>query len=900
MATDMNKVFGAVSQMALGANDEQVRSIAGAGLTARFGAGASQNLVAPDFTAPSQSIRISSGVDQGLTGTNQSPRAQVVPATDNKLPRIYGRATTGGILIDHHETDANTIIAAFAISEYDKDRYDAAPSGGQINSGKCSIRTIWRDGQRMVPISETVTGGGNTIVKIQNVEDNSNIDVQAANVLHVWAWAGNSDAQCQIFGPRGQDNAYDIFPTWTSANTMDGTVFAIVEVKYLDDEPNDLKIDKLGSWRFELVTTGENNDLDCPANAFIDYMTSTRYGAGLSTSDIDMDSVAEWVTHCNQVNIYDNQWQDPKGAVPVGPATYDRFTMGAWLDTNETVATNIEMILNAGMASMTYDYRKGKFRVIPNRAMSTVVNTGPNESYTIFNFNETNIVSDITVNSTDLYSLYNAAESSYPDFRIQDRAETLIVETNSSELLSNEPTSILGFDQPTVNFRPQAADIANITLKQSRVDQVVTFTGDFTTLGVDVGDFVSVTDKTKGWDTKYFRVKRTQERNNFGQVEINFVLQEYSDRPFERVIYQNADNDPFATGTMFYVNYGGTDDFSDESLDYTPVIANVYVADHAVDTGGDSNIVNPATGAVIGTYTIGMPPGGYNGITDFDGENWINIDYIFSGSDPDTFNRVYIDFDYQGTQPTHVSPATSNTRFILDALNGAWSSDSSETVRLDKLTSGKYKISLSFSNNKLAVPEKISQVTQTANITIDPRMPTSGTGMRQGNSLISTYGDQTQIVQNIGSITPSGVSYTRQTGIYQHDICNAAPGTWTVQSNVTSNFTTTTSTATFGYSTEGNVTFANNFDNESVTFQFNTGGLEDSGNVATMANSALKGNTFSYTTTFSNDPLHYGLDPEQYYATRCNVWLNAVVINVTSPSLTWDYNLTNKTPYYRH
>ena len=892
----MNSVFNAVSNQ-VPASDETVRSIAGAGLTSRFGAGASQNLISPD-PVPTQAIRISSGVDQGLTGTSQSPRAQILPATDNKLPRIYGRATTGGILIDHHETDANTIIAAFAICEYDKDRYDFTPTSGPSN--KCHIRTIWRDGQRMVPISESTYGGGNTIVKIQNVENNSNIDVQAANVLHVWAWAGNSDAQCQIFGPRGQDNAYDIFPTWTSANTMDGTVFAIVEVKYLDDEPNDLKIDKLGSWRFELVTTGENNDLDCPANAFIDYMTSTRYGAGLSTSDIDMDSVAEWVTHCNQVNIYDNQWQDPKGAVPVGPATYDRFTMGAWLDTNETVATNIEMILNAGMASLTYDYRKGKFRVIPNRAMSTVVNTGPNESYTIFNFNETNIVSDITVNSTDLYSLYNAAESSYPDFRIQDRAETLIVETNSSELLSNEPTSILGFDQPTVNFRPQAADIANITLKQSRVDQVVTFTGDFTTLGVDVGDFVSVTDKTKGWDTKYFRVKRTQERNNFGQVEINFVLQEYSDRPFERVIYQNADNDPFATGTMFYVNYGGTDDFSDESLDYTPVIANVYVADHAVDTGGDSNIVNPATGAVIGTYTIGMPPGGYNGITDFDGENWINIDYIFSGSDPDTFNRVYIDFDYQGTQPTHVSPATSNTRFILDALNGAWSSDSSETVRLDKLTSGKYKISLSFSNNKLAVPEKISQVTQTANITIDPRMPTSGTGMRQGNSLISTYGDQTQIVQNIGSITPSGTSYSRQTGIYQHDICNAAPGTWTVQSNVTSNFTTTTSTATFGYSTEGNVTFANTFDNESVTFQFNTGGLEDSGNVATMANSALKGNTFSYTTTFSNDPLHYGLDPEQYYATRCNVWLNAVVINVTSPSLTWDYNLTNKTPYYRH
>jgi hypothetical protein len=898
MATDMNKVFGAVSQMALGANDEQVRSIAGAGLTARFGAGASQNLVAPDFTAPSQSIRISSGVDQGLTGTNQSPRAQVVPATDNKLPRIYGKATTGGILIDHHETDANTIIAAFAICEYDKDRYDFTPTSGPSN--KCHIRTIWRDNQRMVPISESTYGGGNTIVKIQNVEDNSNIDVQAANVLHVWAWAGNSDAQCQIFGPGNQDNAYDIFPTWTSANTMDGTAFAIVEVKYLDDEPNDLKIDKLGSWRFEFVTTGENNDLDCPANAFVDYMTSTRYGAGLTTADIDMDSVAEWVTHCNQVNVYDNQWTDPKGTFTVGPATYSRFTMGAWLDTNETVATNIEQILNAGMASLTYDYRKGKFRVIPNRAMTTAVNTGPGESYTIFNFNETNIISDITVNSTDLYSLYNAAETSYPDFIVQDKAESLIVEIDSSELLSNEPTSILSFDQPTVNFRPQAADIANITLKQSRVDQVVTLTGDFSTLGVDVGDFVSVTDKTKGWDTKYFRVKRTQERNMMGEVRIDFVLQEYSDRPFERVIYQNVDNDPFATGVGFYANYPSLN-FTDESLDYTPVLANIYVADNAIAFGGQSNIINPATGVKIGTDTSGLPPGGYNGITDFDGENWLNVDYIFAGSDPDTFNRIYIDFDYQDTPPTHVSPATSNTRFVLDALNGAWNFDSSETVRLDKLTTGNYKISVSFSNNKGAVPEKISQVTQTANIFINPRFPASTINNKlQGVGLSDTYGDDTHINQTQFIVTPNTTAYSQKTPQINHDICNAAPGTWTLSANTTMTWTSTTGVAEIGASTMGNVTFANQSNNESLCFQFNAGASEDSGNVAYMANSALKGNLVTTTATFSTDPLHYGLDPQEYYATRCNVWLNAKVTNVTSPSITWKYDIRNKSPYYRH
>ena len=898
MATDMNSVFGAASKN-MPTDNESVRSIAGAGLTARFGAGASQNLISPD-PASTQTIRISSGVDQTLTGTNQSARSQVIPATDNKLPRIYGRTTTGGILVDHVEIDANTIMACFAISEYDKDRYDADVNAlnGFIDSNKTYIRTVWRDNQRVVPLNETTYGGGNLAIKLQDVESDSNIDIQSANVVHVWAWAGNSEAQCQIYGGRGSTNAYDIFPTWDANVTMDGTAFAIVEVKYLDDEPNDLKIDKLGSWRFEFVTNGADGELDCPANAFVDYMTSDRYGAGLSTADIDMDSVSDWANACNEVNVYDNQWVDPKGTFTVGPATYDRFQIGAWLDSNETVATNIEEILNAGMASMTYDYRKGKFRVIPNRAMKTSVNTGPGESYSIFNFNKNNIVGAITVNSTDLYSLYNFAETNFPDSTQQDKASTLIVQTPTGELLNNEPTAGLGFDQPTVNFRPQAADIANITLKQSRVDTIVTLTGDHSTLGVDVGDFVSVTDQAKGWDTKYFVVKRTKESNAFGEVNIDFVLQEYSDRPFERIIYQDIDNDPYATGLGYYANYP-TLNFVDESLDYTPVLANIYVADNAIARGGNSNIVDPTTGTVIGTYDIGLPPGGINGV-DPDAENWVNVDYVFSGSDPDTFNRIYIDFDYQGVPPEHVSPATRNTRFILDALNGAWNSDSSETVRMDKLTAGNYKISVSFSNNLGAVPEKISQVTQTASIYINPRMPTSGSGMRQGSELLDTYGKDTQLVQSGGSETISGGTWSRESEIYQHDICNAAPGMWTITSNITPNWTSTAGIADYGVGVMGNITFANRSNNLSKCFQFNTGGAYVSGNAEVMANADIKGVEQTYTGTMSVDAAHYGLDPDEYYATRCNVWLNGAEANVTGATATWDYDITNRSPYYRH
>ncbi len=64
----------------------------------------------------SQTIRISSGGDRSFeTGGNQSLRSQVPPATDNKVPRIYGQCVTGGVIVDAHKVDANTLIFAMVL-----------------------------------------------------------------------------------------------------------------------------------------------------------------------------------------------------------------------------------------------------------------------------------------------------------------------------------------------------------------------------------------------------------------------------------------------------------------------------------------------------------------------------------------------------------------------------------------------------------------------------------------------------------------------------------------------------------------------------------------------------------------------------------------------------------------
>ena len=633
-------------------------------------------------------------------------------------------------------------------------------------------------------------------------------------------------------------------------------------------------------------------------------MTSTRYGAGLSTSDIDMDSVAEWVTHCNQVNVYDNQWTDPKGTFTVGPATYDRFTMGAWLDTNDTVATNIQKILDAGMASMTYDYRQGKFKIIPNRAMSTAVNTGPNESYTIFNFNETNIISDITVNSTDLYSLYNAAETSYPDFIVQDKAESLIVELDSSELLSNEPTSILSFDQPTVNFRPQAADIANITLKQSRVDQVVTLTGDHSTLTVDVGDFVTLTDESKGIDGDVYRVKRIVEKNDTAAVTVNFIMEQCLTTPFIEVAYDNTVNDPFATGIGFNSNFPGSSDFSDPVAEYQSEVANIIVLYNPINGNGDGNIINPATGSITGVWnpaTANLPPGDF---TDIDEANdpWISIDTDYDyPPDPVEINKVVITGEYSGDIGNPVAEVIQK----IEVGAGAFlDSDSWQTMRGDKFTTGNYRFTCQlFQEQKhepslnvpITLPTKPTLISSiTAEIYVDM------TDRCLGNTMLDTYGTNTQIVQTVSNVNLGTGNQDLYTPL-QHDIIGAAIGEYDVSLNFTPQWgSILTSQARYTVAMQGDITFANNANNASELFQFNGGGVSVSGNAEVMANSNIEGNVQTLTSKINTDPRHYGLDPEVYFASRCNVVLRGSHANISSPQATdIDYDITNKSPYYR-
>jgi hypothetical protein len=66
-------------------------------------------------------------------------------------------------------------------------------------------------------------------------------------------------------------------PNWTPNHLCNDLVFAIVRVVYNKDK----NVTGLGDLKFNV-----NNPLNNPGDVLLDYMTNTRYGAGITLEDI--------------------------------------------------------------------------------------------------------------------------------------------------------------------------------------------------------------------------------------------------------------------------------------------------------------------------------------------------------------------------------------------------------------------------------------------------------------------------------------------------------------------------------------------------------------------------------------------------------------------------------------
>ena len=204
------------------------------------------------------------------TATNNRPdpgvREQVDPNTDHAIPVVYGTAILGGIVTDAVlSNDNKTMWYCITICE----------KTGNLLSGTASTITferIYWDQNEIVFQSDGVTAA-NFRSEDGVLSDNP------ANLVEVYCFSGGSTSPVAVLGyPSSAPTAYSLFPNWTSNHTMDNLVFALIKVEYNKEKG----ITGIGNIEFKL-----KNSMTDPGDVINDYLTNSRYGAGIAAEEIN-------------------------------------------------------------------------------------------------------------------------------------------------------------------------------------------------------------------------------------------------------------------------------------------------------------------------------------------------------------------------------------------------------------------------------------------------------------------------------------------------------------------------------------------------------------------------------------------------------------------------------------
>lgn len=709
-------------------------------------------------------------------GQDPGVKIQLGPSTDNKVPRLYGRNFTGGTIIDAEIKNQNKTMAyAMVISEWNNNPLET-----------WSVNAIYRGDQELI-----FGSGANAHQVVSVIDPNATSSTSIANKFRVRVYAGGSGSAKQIFPvPGGSVTAVDAygagscqFANWTSANTMEDLVFAVVEMDY--DAENDLV--GLGAITFDI-----NNNLNRPSNVLLDYLNNDRYGAGISNTMIDTVSFADWYSYANANVDY----------IDVSNVTqqHSRYQIDGALNTFTPVIDNINKICQAGGAFFTYNAKQGKFGVVVNRPASNA------ELANAFVFSDDNITSSITITSTELYSLYNQIEVEYASVNQRDQTDIYFAECNASIRNTNEPDNCLKYRLDMVNDRSRVAQLANVDLNQSRINTILEFTADFSSMTVDVGDVVKVTLPLYGYNEKLFRAMRVIEQEDpDGMLHCKFTLLEYDADVYDDLLTRE-DLPPAVTGiTNWWVLNSNA----------VLTIGNITIVNDP--TSANAQQYYPANGTFIGNVSISNVSANFGAV--YANTTFINVPI----KPPVNTNYNLAKIAIVDDSSANAAPVTyTQTPTSISSQNGYFLDDEFfnfpiSTTAFKRDLPFYLEIQMQDTNTGAA-----SRVYTTAQLNVDRSNTVSVVD-------VATFGAGAQFVFAGVSNTSiaAGTTFRNITpvaSIITHDLRGSDPGTYILEAAVTPAGTLTANTYSVGMSSNAKVWFSNTTSN--VSINFSGGGIQ--------------------------------------------------------------------------
>jgi hypothetical protein len=504
-----------------------VASVGGIGLAAAVGSAGLAFITAAVSVSLALVTSRLLGLSGGAGGTAQDPgvRIQFPPATQNKIPIVYGTVNTKGVVTDARISNQNkTMTYVLALSE-------------KTQTGVFSIGDIYWNDQKLVFDTDA---GESHIVRSsidQNGlgESNTNYD----GLIRIRIYSGSVAASNQIFPPQSTGNTVNamtsgFIPPLPVPDSKDDDydlndlVFAVIQIDYESTKG----ITGLGQVTFQI-----SNTLSNPALVWYDYMTSERYGAAIPTQQINTTTS---ISTTSSLSVYNYSNQIPANqflADGVTTSTQVRYQINGVISTGDTVKNSMEKITQSASAWTTFDYSQGQWKLLNNRAAST------GELEAAFEFNDDNILGEVGITATNLEDLYNYLEVEFASRKIRDQNDYFKGAIDESELNDLEPPNTLNLRLEMTNNALHAARVGLIELKQSRVDKIITFNADYSAIQCEAGEVVKITNEVYGFLDKLFRITKIREvEGDDGNITVEITALEYSSTIYtDEILTDSAD-----------------------------------------------------------------------------------------------------------------------------------------------------------------------------------------------------------------------------------------------------------------------------------------------------------------------------------------------------------------------
>ena len=320
------------------------------------------------------------------------------------------------------------------------------------------------------------------------------------------------------------DQTYDSLLTeanagWTSAHRLRGVAYIAFRIKWDQDVFSnipDITCVVQGRKVFDPrnSTTAYSNN---PALCIRDYLTNSRYGKGLTSTQIDDTAFSQAATDCDEVVTFYTTGTTGK-----------LFECNAVVQTDATLFSNIEMMLNGCRGFLPYN--QGVYSLRIDKAASSV-----------FAFDQDNIVGGIGIKGESKQDKYNRVIIKFPNYELDYEPDDAIwPDADSTEettyLAEDGGTLLVGnFDNDTITNYYSARDLARIILLRSRNAIRVQFKTTSEALQLSVGDVVTVTHDTPAWSAKPFQVEELT-MNYDGGCSVSMVEYQSGIYPYDTAI----------------------------------------------------------------------------------------------------------------------------------------------------------------------------------------------------------------------------------------------------------------------------------------------------------------------------------------------------------------------------